>query len=131
MEKDLTKALLHLRLQSSELSVLFVNSRRMKALNTRYRGVPKDTDVLSFPLLEKPALDGPGMLGDIVVSVPKALQQSKEFHVPFHDELLRLLLHGLLHLVGYDHEINTYQKRKMEKKEKELLHAVQKVASER
>jgi probable rRNA maturation factor len=131
LEKELTKALHHLHLQSSELSVVFVNRRMMKALNTRYRGVPKDTDVLSFPLGEKPALHGPCMLGDIVVSVPKALLQSKEFHVPFYDEVLRLLVHGLLHLVGYDHERNTYQKRKMEKKEKELLHAIKKVASER
>jgi probable rRNA maturation factor len=127
--KDLTKALRHLGLQGAELSVLFINSRRMKDLNTRYRGVPRDTDVLSFPLGDEgPRHRGPIMLGDIVISVPKALQQAKEFEVPFYDELLRLLVHGLLHLVGYDHEINSYRKKKMEKKEQELLDALKKMA---
>jgi probable rRNA maturation factor len=128
LAKDLTKALLHLGLQGTELSVLFVNSRRMKILNTRYRGIPKDTDVLSFPLRDKGPHHGPLVLGDIVISVPKALQQAREFEVPFHDELIRLLVHGLLHLMGYDHEINPYQKKKMEKKEQELLDALKKMA---
>jgi probable rRNA maturation factor len=120
--------LVHLHLQSSELSVLFVNSRRMKLLNTRYRGIPRDTDVLSFPLRGDGGQQGPVVLGDIVISVPKALQQSREFRIPFHDELLRLLVHGLLHLIGYDHEINAYQKKKMEKEERELLDAIKKMA---
>ena len=127
LAKDLSRALLHLGLQRSELSVLFVNSRRMKILNTRYRGIPRDTDVLSFPLGDESPHDGPVMLGDIVISVPKALKQAKEFEVPFYDELLRLLVHGLLHLVGYDHEINSYQKKKMGKKEQELLDALKKM----
>ena len=128
LAKDLTKALLHLHLQRTELSVLFVNSRRMRALNSRYRGITKDTDVLSFPLRDEGLHYGPVMLGDIVISVPKALKQAKEFKVPFYDELLRLLVHGLLHLVGYDHETNLYQKKKMEKKEQELLDALKKMA---
>lgn len=133
MEKDLTKALLHLQLHPCELSVMFVNSRRMKLINTRYRGAKKDTDVLSFPLMDKqpqpgPLINGPYALGDIVISVPKALAQAKEFKVSFYDELLRLLVHGILHLIGYDHEINAYQKRKMEKKERELFNAVKTMA---
>jgi len=127
LEKDLTKALLHLHLQRSELSVLFVNSRRMRLLNTRYRGIPRDTDVLSFPLMERGLRHDPVMLGDIVVSVPRALQQAEEFRVAFYDELLRLLVHGLLHLIGYDHEINAYRKKKMDKKERELLDALKKM----
>ena len=133
MEKDLSKALLHLQLQSYELSVLFVNSRRMKLINTLYRGIKKDTDVLSFPLMDKhlhhgPLINGPHILGDIVISVPKALAQAEEFKVSFYDELLRLLVHGLLHLTGYDHEINAYQKKKMEKKERELFNAIKTMA---
>ena len=139
MEKDLYKALLHLHLQSSELSVLFVNSRRMKLLNTLYRGIKKDTDVLSFPLLDGPLyqhgklingpdINAPQVLGDIVISVPRALKQAEEFKVRFYDELLRLLIHGLLHLTGYDHEINAYQKKKMEKKERELFNAIKTMA---
>ena len=133
MEKDLSKALLHLQLQSSELSVLFVNSRRMKLINTLYRGIRKDTDVLSFPLMDEqlhngPFINRPHILGDIVISVPKALAQAEEFKVSFYDELLRLLVHGLLHLRGYDHEINAYQQKKMEKKERELFNAIKKMA---
>ena len=138
MEEDLSKALLHLKLQSCELSVLFVNSRRMKLLNDLYRGIKKDTDVLSFPLMDEhpqpgliingPLINGPQVLGDIVISVPKALAQAEEFKVSFYDELLRLLVHGLLHLRGYDHEINAYQKRKMEKKERELFNAIKTMA---
>jgi len=128
LEKDLTKALRYLQLPSSELSVLFVNSRRMRLLNTRYRGLAKDTDVLSFPLMDSGLQHGPVMLGDIVISVPRALEQAGEFGVPFYDELRRLLVHGLLHLTGYDHEINAYQKKKMEKKEEELLDAITKMA---
>ncbi len=132
MEKDLSKALLNLKLQSSELSVLFVNSRRMRLLNGLYRGIKKDTDVLSFPLMDKELnhgpFNGPQLLGDIVISVPKALAQAKEFKVSFYDELLRLLVHGLLHLTGYDHEVNAYQKKKMEKKERELFNAVKTMA---
>jgi len=128
LEKDLSKALLHLQLQSSELSVLFVNSRRMKLINTFYRGIRKDTDVLSFPLMDVQLRHGPLILGDIVISVPRALEQAKEFKVSFYDELLRLLVHGLLHLTGYDHEINAYQKKKMEKKERELFNAIKTMA---
>jgi len=128
LEKDLAKALLLLHLQTSELSVLFVNSRRMRLLNARYRGIPKDTDVLSFPLRDEGMRHGPVLLGDIVISVPKALKQSMEFKVPFYEELLRLLVHGLLHLTGYDHETGTYQKKRMEKKEMELLNALKTLA---
>jgi probable rRNA maturation factor len=99
----------------------------MTYLNGRYRGIAKPTDVLSFPMIEVDSAT-PSILGDIVVCVPKVLSQAKEYGVTFYDELLRLLLHGLLHLLGYDHEISTYQRRKMEKKEKELINAVKTVA---
>jgi probable rRNA maturation factor len=114
-----------LNLNGAELSVLFVNSRRMKVLNTLYRGIPRDTDVLSFPLMDEGFRPDESALGDIVISVPRALKQAEEFEVTFYNELLRLLIHGLLHLIGYDHEISPYQKKKMEKKEKELLRALQ------
>ncbi len=107
----------------------------MKRLNTRYRGIARATDVLSFPLSDRPLPvtrekcdDTPLPLGDIVVCVPIALLQAEEYGVPFHEEMQRLLVHGLLHLVGYDHELNSYQKRKMVKKERELLDALKTVA---
>lgn len=97
----------------------------MIQLNAQYRGIRKDTDVLSFPLMPAGFHQA---LGDIVISVPRALQQARAYNVPFHEELLRLLAHGLLHLIGYDHELNAYQRNKMLKKEKELLDAITKVA---
>jgi probable rRNA maturation factor len=99
----------------------------MSSLNGRYRGIAGPTDVLSFPMMDSGS-DAPSVLGDIVVCVPKVLSQAREYGATFYDELLRLLLHGLLHLLGYDHEVSTYQRRKMEKKERELMHAVKTVA---
>jgi probable rRNA maturation factor len=120
-----------LGLEGAELSLLFAGSMKMKSLNREYRGIPQDTDVLSFPMdtpsgrMSHSIRGLPVMLGDIVISVPKAVAQAKEYRVTFQDELRRLLIHGLLHLAGYDHELNRFQQARMEKKEKELLSAVQ------
>lgn len=96
----------------------------MRRLNRQYRGLDKTTDVLSFPLSET-GLTKPGdALGDIVISIPRAAAQAEAYGVSFNNELLRLLLHGLLHLVGYDHEKNAYQKQRMQRKEKELIDAL-------
>jgi probable rRNA maturation factor len=99
----------------------------MRALNAHYRGLGRPTDVLSFPMSDGDSAAPTGLLGDIVICVPRALTQSGEYGVPFYDELRRLLVHGLLHLLGYDHERGAYQKRKMEKKERELLNALKTV----
>ncbi len=96
----------------------------MKCLNARYRGVHKATDVLSFPMTGDEFSIEPALLGDIVISVPRAERQSKDYRVPFYYELRRLMIHGLLHLAGFDHEKNAYEKRKMEKREGELLNAL-------
>ncbi|MBI5641334.1 MAG: rRNA maturation RNase YbeY [Nitrospirae bacterium] len=129
--RELGRALQLLGLHTAELSVLLVNSRRMKHLNARYRGIDKVTDVLSFPM-DGQLFHAPSVpLGDIVICIPKAVSQAREYGVSFHDELLRLMLHGLLHLIGYDHEKNSYQKIKMQRKERELLNAVKKVAKKR
>ena len=135
IKRNLARALRLLGLSQTELSVVFVNSERMRRLNARYRGIDRATDVLSFPLSDNDPKrvgdkrgEGPFPLGDIILCVPKALLQAKEYGIPFSEETLRLLVHGLLHLVGYDHELNSYQKRKMEKKERELLDALKTVA---
>ena len=137
VRKDLAKALVLLGLGNAELSLLFVGSKRMKQYNTAYRGIPRETDVLSFPMIEEGCAPfasphsshaGPFlMLGDIVVSVPKISEQAKDYGTTFYEELLRLLIHGLLHLIGYDHEAGKQPRLKMEKKEKELFHAIQRM----
>jgi probable rRNA maturation factor len=122
----LRKALRLLGLHKAEISVLFVNDKRMRILNRRYRGIDGTTDVLSFPQNElispnSGRLTPDIVLGDIVISLPKTKKQAGENGLAFHQELKRLLIHGLLHLTGYDHEINRYQENKMREKTKELL----------
>ncbi len=136
------KALSLLKLSRAEVSLLLCGDRRMRSLNKRYRGIDKTTDVLSFPMqaagsLSLPAGDaclkpgpspsqspGQKLLGDIVISIPTACRQAKQSGHSLKNELDRLIVHGLLHLVGYDHEKNAYQARKMRSKERELLEAL-------
>jgi probable rRNA maturation factor len=119
VRKGLSTALGLLGRENAELSILFVGSTMMKRLNTEYRNIPRETDVLSFPLNDI------RILGDIVISVPRTVIQAKNYGTTFDEELFRLLIHGLLHLIGYDHEKNRYQSLKMKEKERELLHAIQ------
>ncbi len=83
-----------------DVSVLFCADRRMRTLNRRYRGQDRPTDVLAFPAGE----DGGGFLGDIVISVPYAAREARRRRESGAREIDRLLVHGLLHLMGYDHE---------------------------
>ena len=106
-------------LRRLEVSVLCVNDGGMRRLNRLYRGMGKTTDVLSFPLQPSKKLKLLS-LGDIVISLPQARRQAKEYKTTFNLELSRLLVHGLLHLLGYDHEKNRYQALKMRRMEAEL-----------
>ena len=82
-----------------EVSVVFCGDARMRVLNRRYRQSDRSTDVLAFP-----ADRSAGHLGDIVISVPYAARQARRRREPRAREIDRLLLHGYLHLLGYDHE---------------------------
>lgn len=94
----------------------------MRTLNRQYRGKDRTTDVLSFSLREG-LFDNvqPNMLGDIVISVPTAVRQAFDAGLTLQQELERLLVHGLLHLVGYDHERGAAHARSMQMKERSLL----------
>ncbi len=84
--------------KSTEVGVVFVTDREMTKLNTEHRNKKKTTDVLSFA-------DGEhGLLGDIVISVAQAERQAKAAKKPLRAELAMLIVHGVLHLLGYDHE---------------------------
>jgi probable rRNA maturation factor len=87
-----------------EVSLRFCADGAMRRLNARYRGKDKTTDVLSFP-----SGRGDGFLGDIVISVPEARRLARRERIAFEAVVRRLLLHGLLHLLGYDHETDTGQ----------------------
>ncbi|HTY43598.1 MAG TPA: rRNA maturation RNase YbeY [Thermoanaerobaculia bacterium] len=93
------------RAHGSGVSVLFCADGRMRTLNRRYRGKDRSTDVLAFPA--GPAVGG--YLGDIVISVPYAAREARRRREPAEREMDRLLLHGLLHLIGYDHETDEGQ----------------------
>lgn len=98
-----------------ELSIVLTTDRRIRTLNRDWRGKDKATDVLSF---EQDA--SLGLLGDVVISLDTAKRQAKEGGRPLSDELARLLAHGLLHLMGHDHE-KPADARRMAKAEVELL----------
>lgn len=94
---------------SGVLSVLLTDDDRVHALNQRHRGVDEPTDVLSFSALEGEAFPEPQdgferELGDIVISLDTAERQAAEATIPLSDELDHLLVHGILHILGFDHE---------------------------
>lgn len=104
---------------AKELSVLFTDDKEVRVLNRDFRGKDKPTDVLSFPLERE------GYLGDIAISVQTARRQAKEYGSRLHEELVRLLIHGVLHLEGYDHEgVSKSEAQKMRRKEKQLYNMV-------
>jgi probable rRNA maturation factor len=83
--------------------VAFVSDRRMTELNTAYRGKKSTTDVLSFPAVDE-AFEEAESLGDIVISAEQAARQAKSNRLSLEREIKQLMLHGLLHLCGHDHE---------------------------
>ncbi len=117
-----------------ELSISFVGDRKMLQLNTDFRGIRKSTDVLSFEA-KIPIKGAPNsILGDIVINIPRAGAQAKMSgtgSVPriseLYDEIYRLLIHGILHLLGYDHEKSSHKAQLMKKKEEEISNAFKKV----
>jgi probable rRNA maturation factor len=94
--------------EQGEVSVSFVSDEEIHALNREYRGVDRPTDVLSFALDEGEAFPvgdaEERMLGDIVISVPRAVEQANEYGHSTIREIAFLLVHGFLHLCGYDHD---------------------------
>ncbi len=122
MRARLEKMLAAAALTQAELSVLFVGDRAMRRLNRTYRGKDRTTDVLSFPFREGAfATLHAHVLGDIVISLPAAARQARAAGEPLIREVDRLLIHGLLHLLGYDHEQGGSQERSMRIAERRLF----------
>lgn len=103
----------------SEVSIEFIGDTRMRRLNRDYRRKDSTTDVLAFASREAGGPPSP-ILGDVVVSVPTAIRQAESIGHSLNEELVRLLIHGLLHLIGYDHERSEVEARKMKRKEEAL-----------
>jgi rRNA maturation RNase YbeY len=108
----------------SELSVALVDDATMAALNERWRGRGGPTDVLSFSLVGGAAeAFRHGLLGDVVISLDTAARQARRAHRRIDDECTRLLVHGVLHLLGHDHE-RADEARAMRAEERRLLRLV-------
>jgi len=112
-----TKALAAIGKDASSATIAFVSDKRIRQLNKQFRGVDKATDVLSFPADEPDESN----LGDIAVSVKTAAVQAKDNGLSFDDEIAQLILHGLLHLSGYDHETDNGEMNRLELKLRKRL----------
>jgi len=101
--------------KASAVTVAFVSDRHMRELNRQWRGKTGTTDVLSFPAGQD-EFDNPdgSALGDVVISVEQAARQAKENDLTFDDEIAQLILHGLLHLCGHDHETDSGEMNRLE-----------------
>ncbi len=111
-----------------EVSVTFVDDEGIRELNNRFRGLDKPTDVLSFPLLdyegesEEPFFDElSANLGDIVISLERAMAQANEFGHSFEREVAFLTAHSMLHLLGYDHELSEEDDADMRKRQSDIM----------
>jgi len=120
LARNARRLLRGLRLPDAELSLVLVSDRQMQALNRRWRARDRPTDVLSFAQREGPGGAPGGMLGDVVISVDTARRQAVERGSTVGREADRLLIHGLLHLLGYDHERSEAEARRMRRRERSL-----------
>jgi rRNA maturation RNase YbeY len=100
-----------------ELSLLLTDDAEIQSLNKTYRDLDKATDVLSFPQDEDAVNEsGDTLLGDVVISMETAARQAEEHHLSFNEELILLAIHGILHLLGFDHERSPQDARIMQDK---------------
>jgi probable rRNA maturation factor len=112
-----TRALQSVNSDNRDATIVFVSNDSMQKLNRKFRGKNSATDVLSFPaqpeVFEK---DLQANLGEVVISVDRAVAQAKENGLTFTNEMQQLILHGLLHLCGYDHESDNGEMNRLELK---------------
>lgn len=109
---------------SAEMSVSLVGDGRMRRLNRQYRHKDRSTDVLAFALREGRAPHrfnrSAAHLGDVVIALPTARRQAKTAHRSLEEEIVALLIHGVLHLCGYDHERGRDEALRMQRKERQV-----------
>ena len=108
------------------VDIIFINNHKIRVLNRKYLGIDSATDVIAFPACQ--GMDEIGdtrFLGDIAISSDKAWQNSEIYGEPFTEEILRYVIHGVLHLLGYE-DNNEKNRKKMVKKENEFLEKTKK-----
>jgi probable rRNA maturation factor len=139
--RKITQSLLtYLRQQDRDVSILFVSNRQIQKMNREFFGKDRPTNVISFSYLAEETLENPSsavntsaghtpytpdfpceMIGDIVISLERAREEADAANVPFHERIFALIIHGLLHIVGYEHENGGSESRRMRYREKKLL----------
>ena len=122
IEKKLVKVLKDLGCDGKELSILFTSDDQIAELNRGYLGRKGPTNVLAFPIAGDPQTDIESvMLGDVVISVETAKRESQAVGESVERTIFRLLIHGILHLLDYDHERSSEDEMLMQNEEKRLL----------
>ena len=112
---------------NAEVSVTFTDNEKIQKINNEFRGMDKPTDVLSFPLVDYDGIDAlpiddiDGSLGDVVISLERAKEQSEEFGHSFEREIAFLTVHSMLHLLGYDHVNSEEEELDMRKRQSDVL----------
>ncbi len=104
LRRSVERALARHGSEPAEVSVYVTDDGEVQELNRQYRGIDAPTDVLSFPMDDKPEPGEPWLLGDVVISLPRARSQAEAFGHDLDRELCYLAVHGTLHLLGYDDE---------------------------
>ena len=115
-----------LGLNDDELSVLIVDDSEIAEMNETYRGKKGPTNVLSFAMQEGEFAGITNLLGDVVISAETTLREAEEAGITFEERLSQLLVHGILHLVDYDHERSEEEAVIMEDKSLEILKLIEK-----
>jgi len=116
-----------LDIEDKEVSILIVDDEDIRKINRDYLGRDRPTNVISFSMSEGEFGDvNPSILGDIIISAETAKKDAENHSIPFEDEIDFLLIHGLLHLLGYDHETTDSDAEIMKAKEKELFFSLKK-----
>ncbi len=121
IEQKILKILDILDKRDHSISVLFTTDHHIKELNHQYRNINKATDVLSFSQLEGEHMGDQKLLGDVVISVDTARRNAKTHKASLESELNLLITHGILHLLGYDHEGAQQENNTMRKLESQIL----------
>lgn len=110
LERIFLYVLEDLKIPIKSVELLFVDNAKIKAMNFEFRQINRETDVLSFPL----ALEFSPFLGSVVISLEYAERKSIELNHSLEEEILLLFIHGVLHLVGFDHEVDNGEQREKE-----------------
>lgn len=112
----------------SELSIVILDDQQIQGLNRQYLNRPGPTNVISFPMREGDFSQiNPDLLGDVVISTDTAEAEAVELNIEFEERLKQLLIHGVLHLFGFDHETGEADEQAMEEKSEELFELVKNI----